>query len=100
MSTKYILDGKKPIPADLTTWANWFETYRDKRIVGRDQVGDVDISTVFLSIDHQFGDGPPLLFETMIFGGAHDQRQTRCSTWAEAEDMHRRAVAFVKAGLS
>lgn len=25
------------------------------------------VSTVFLGIDHQFGDGPPLIWETMIF---------------------------------
>lgn len=29
----------------------------------------VNVSTVFLAIDHAFGDGPPVLYETMIFGG-------------------------------
>ena len=33
----------------------------------------VFISTVFLGIDHNFNlEGPPLLFETMIFGGIKD----------------------------
>jgi hypothetical protein len=44
-------------------------------------------------MDHQFGDGAPLLFETMIFGGIWDEKeyQERCSTWDEAEEMHARA---------
>ena len=25
------------------------------------------VSTVFLALNHQFGDGPPLFFETMVF---------------------------------
>lgn len=33
-------------------------------------------------------DGPPILFETMIFGGEHDQYQERCSTWEQARKAH------------
>src|ERR1035437_632572 len=40
--------------------------------VGQTVIGKVNISTIFLHIDHRFGDGSPLLFETMIFGGEHD----------------------------
>jgi len=46
------------------------------------------ISTVFLGIDHNFGDGPPLLFETMVFGGKLDQEQDRYSTYDEAITGH------------
>jgi hypothetical protein len=94
MSDKYILDGKTPVPADLMTWAKWFEAA--DRHVAKDQIGDVRISTVFLGIDHRRGDGPPLLFETMIFGGQHEGHQTRASTWAEAEQQHRDAVEMVR----
>ena len=52
----------------------------------------VRVSTVFLMIDHQFGGGPPLLYETMIFGGAHDQEQWRYSTRDAALAGHARAV--------
>lgn len=28
------------------------------------------VSTVYLGFNHRFGDGPPLIFETMVFPGA------------------------------
>lgn len=43
-------------------------------------------------------DGPPIVFETMIFGGANDEYQERCSTWEEAEAMHKRACKLAEAG--
>jgi hypothetical protein len=56
-------------------------------------LGEVQVSTVFLGLDHNFGFGrKPLLFETMIFGGKHDQYQERYSTYKEAEKGH--AVAL------
>lgn len=51
------------------------------------------VSTVFLSLDHNWGDGPPILFETMIFGGEHDGYQERYRTWEEAEEGHEIALA-------
>ncbi len=74
MSGKYILaeDGKTPVPCDdLNTWCEWFENRH--RIVKQDyfqsvRCGELQVSTVFLGIDHRFlGDGPPLLWETMVF---------------------------------
>ena len=51
---------------------------------------NVRVSTVFLGIDHNYNsDKEPLLFETMIFGGALDQWQWRYSTWEEAEVTHK-----------
>lgn len=91
MTDKYILEGKKPVKADLTTWAKWFEAGNDNRRVASTAKGHVLVSTVFLGLDHQWGDGPPMIFETMIFGGEHDQYQERCSTWEEAEAMHKKA---------
>lgn len=98
MSDKYILEGKNPIPCDdVLKWGEWFETA--KRHVAVDLVGEVRVSTVFLGLDHSFGDGPPLLFETMIFKGPHDQYQERYSTWEEAEAGHAKALALVKGSL-
>lgn len=67
----------------------------EKRRLHKTEVGIVRVSTVFLGIDHNFYCvGPPILWETMIFGGPHDQYQHRCSTREEALEMHRRAVAL------
>ena len=35
--------------------------------VGIDEIGPYVISTVWLGLDHGFGDGPPVIFETMVF---------------------------------
>src|SRR5687767_6834588 len=70
-----------------------------ERVVARDQVGEADVSTVHLVIDHGFG-GVPLIFETMIFGGDHDGFQDRYSTRQEAEAGHRRVVERLRAGNS
>ena len=96
MSKHYILDGHKAVPVDLMTWARWFEK-ADRHVASTTQK-DTRVSTVFLCLDHQFGKGRPMLFETMIFGGEHDQFQERCSTWDEAEQMHKRACQM--AGLT
>ena len=37
-----------------------------------------------------------MLFETMVFGGSLDQEQDRCTTWDEAEAMHKAVVERVK----
>jgi hypothetical protein len=93
---KYLLVDKKAVPCDdLLEWAKAFET-TDRR-VAKDFVGPAQVSTVFLCLDHNFwGEGPPLLFETMVFGGPLDGEQDRCSTWEQAEDMHARMLKRVK----
>jgi hypothetical protein len=54
------------------------------------------VSTVFLGLDHRYGEEPPLIFETMIFGRGFEY-QERCSTWDEAVAMHDRACEVVRA---
>jgi len=95
-SGKYILKGHLPVEEhDLMKWARWFETA--KRRVAFTQIKKVDISTVFLGMDYNFiGEGEPVLFETMIFGGKYNEYQQRYSTWEEAENGHKEAVNLVK----
>jgi hypothetical protein len=94
MNRNYILVGKEPKQIeDILEWARQFET--SNRIVEQTQIGDVLISTVFRGIDHSFGGGEPLLFETMIFGGAEDGYQERYSTWDEAVKGHKFACEKV-----
>lgn len=53
----------------------------------------IRVSTVFLCIDHSFGGGRPILWETMIFGGRHNGNQWRYSSLEEAQQGHIEAVA-------
>lgn len=98
----YILDvdGKTPKPCDLMTWAHWMETHHKSRHVADEQVGGIRVSTVFLGLNHQWSEGPPLIFETMIFGGPLDQEMDRCSTWEQAEAMHKAMMVRARASLA
>lgn len=67
--------------------------------VGRTEVGEHLVSTVWLfGIDHQYGDGPPLIFETMIFGDPWNNELRRYSTEEEAMRGHLEAVDRLRAG--
>ena len=104
---RYILVGHEPVPEpDLFAWAAWLETA--DRVVKQTNVGDVlDVSTVFLGLDHNYGSaGPPLLFETMVFqvdltGAKHyggvANIQERYATWDEAVAGHAHIVAQLRA---
>lgn len=99
---KYILgeDGKTPIAEhDLFKWADWFEGSHEQRKIKRTEVGDSVISTIFLGLDHNYGDGAPLLFETMIFGGPHDGEMDRYSTYEEAIIGHNNMVSIASTQL-
>ena len=91
----YILRDKKPVPVSLLVWAEWFEKTKNRHVAD-DQIGSIRISTVFLGLNHQWGDGPPLLFETMVFGGDLDGDCERYSAWQEAEAGHREMVERVR----
>lgn len=98
----YVLDGHEPVhipylsgsedSSSLLSWAELFERI-DRRIF-RTRVHNVDISTVFLGLDHNhmrdlYPDaGPPILFESMVFGGPLDGEMDRYSTWDEAVEGH------------
>lgn len=95
MGEYYILEGKKAVQCDMMTWANWYEKTKDRHVQD-ERVGEMRISTVFLGLDHSFGEGPPLIFETLVLGGPLDQEMERYSTWEEAEKGHRAMVEKVK----
>lgn len=68
----------------------------DYRIVDCVALDDVMVSTVWLGIDHSFSDdGPPIIFETMVFGGKYDQEQWRYSTEEQAMAGHEEVVKLV-----
>lgn len=98
MAGQYVLDANgDPQPeADLMKWALWFGQADIDRVVAAEVVGNVRVSTAFLGLDHNFGHGAPLLFETMVFGGPLDGESDRYSTKAEALAGHAAIVAKVK----
>jgi hypothetical protein len=91
---QYILVGHQPVACpDLMTWALWMETAdRHVRLTEQDEV---TVSTVFLGLDHAWGEGPPALFETMVFINQSGSDMERYATWDEAEAGHARWVAKV-----
>jgi hypothetical protein len=92
---KYILKDKVPVPAfDLWEWATFMES-PSNMIVEKTMIEEIMVSTVFLGLDHNYWGGPPILFETMIFGGKHDQYQRRYCTYDEAEAGHKVACGKV-----
>ena len=95
MTGKYILVEGKPVEEpDLLKWAGWFE--KNKRIVRQHYFYGFPfrlVSTVFLGLDHNyFSKGPPILWETMIFGGPLNCYQRRYSSLESALRGHKHAL--------
>ncbi len=93
----YILDNNnKPVPAEMFVAAKWMEDHPNRKIVKQEDVGDIHVSTVFLGLDHAMfwdKDKTPVLWETMIFGGTHDQEyQQRYTSYEDALEGHKVAV--------
>lgn len=104
MSGHYILEGHTAVAEhDPLTWARWFESA--DRHVALTEHELFRVSTVFLGLDHQFGRGPPILFETMVFLKTGDPSspnilerfdesidQARYANWEDAELGHKATV--------
>lgn len=84
----YILRGHEVLAVDdFMLWAMWYED--GNRIVKQEQIGDYWVSTVFLGLDHNWSfQGPPIVFETMIFIDGSADAAERYSTWDEAAAGH------------
>lgn len=54
------------------------------------------ISTIFLALDHSFGIGEPILFETRVLGGVAAESEERYRTYAEAMTGHALMAARVQ----
>lgn len=97
--TDYIYDRQgNPITVE-----RWSELFGDKsyQSLAKTELDGILVSTVWLGTDHSFGDGGPLIFETMVFRGdeSHEEMQERYRTEAEAFAGHDRIVDLVKEQL-
>ena len=95
----YILLQRKVVKVSFEHWAVWFEYARNRILKVTHLPNKVRVSTVFLGLDHGFSfsamddeDYKPVVFETMIFGGDHDQYQERYTSYDEAIAGHQRAI--------
>lgn len=96
---KYILlEDKKTYreEPDILIWGKWLEEYGNKNL-HNDTSDTHRVSTVFLGIDHAFGDSnTPILFETMVFAvrdgktNWSDLDMERYTTAEEAAEGHKR----------
>lgn len=77
---------------DLMEWGQEFSKH-SRRVAQtffpNDGDKEVRVSTVFLGIDHSWGNNAqPILWETMIFGGEHDEFQQRYHCEQDAMNGH------------
>ncbi len=93
----YILDeNNKPVKStSVIEAAEWLDKNPERKAVKQDHIGDIFISTVFLGLDHSWKGNTPILWETMIFGGDHDQYQERYTSYEDALEGHQIALNLV-----
>ena len=98
----YILDedGETPVRATPEECAVWLSANHHKCIVDKTVIGEHEISTVFLKLDHNMSMAPgkPVLWETMIFGGKN-LVQERYTSLSEAKLGHKRLVWQLRSEL-
>lgn len=99
----YDIDGNPITPEH----ANRLLGNADARRIARDTVGEWRVSTVHIVHDHNFtGTGPPLIFETMVFGPDDAEppdgvpEQVRTPTKHAALAMHDQVVAELRHALT
>lgn len=83
------------IPCSAEEFIAHQSNFESSRRVALDKIGEIEISTVFLAINHGWN-GKDLWFETMIFEGPLDGYQERYETWDKALAGHKIAVEQIK----
>jgi hypothetical protein len=101
MSNWYILDNNnRPVNKPVLEAAKWIEDNQIRSRVRYNELTDLNgnevrVSTVFLGLDHAWKSPIPVLWETMIFGGEHDQYQERYTSYEDAVEGHQNAVNLI-----
>jgi len=77
----------------------WSKEHKNDHHIGDDYLEKCRVSTVWLGINHNFEDGPPLIFETMVFSAKNGKvteyselDMERYSTLKQAKDGHKKMV--------
>ena len=97
----YILDAEHHLVAvDVEEWGKWFENISNRCVGYTEITSEVCVSTIFIGMDHRLlGDGPPIVFETLVMGGPLDGDGQRYSSWDDAEIGHRTYVRKTRAAM-
>ena len=85
MSLTYYDRQGRPI-TDTMAWAKKFEDPNYKRVARTLLSNGRMVSTIWLGLNHQFGDGPPLIFETMVFSNEDDLMELEGQRYATEAD--------------
>lgn len=106
-SLHYKLDAdNRPVPCSFEEWTSDFEA---RRQLAETLTERCRVSTIFLGLDSGWGDGPPIVFETMVFEKEphefemdgekyvihEDLEQHRYSSYDDAMTGHRAAVSRI-----
>ncbi len=81
-------------PIEMEEWVRLIEAGDVQ--VATTPTEDGIVSTVWVGIDMGFGGGPPLIFESMVFGNTMNQEQVRYETEEDARAGHEKLVELVR----
>jgi len=73
-------------PITLKTFGKLIEDLDYRRILETTLPDGKWVSTVWLGINHQFGQGPPLIFETMVFESRDNLSDIACQRYSTEDD--------------
>ena len=97
MSWYILTTDNKPVAVTIRKASKWMEDNPHRKVVKQEHIGeDIYVSTVFLSLDHSWSNKGLILWETMIFGGEHDQYQERYTSYEDALEGHQKALNLIK----
>jgi hypothetical protein len=84
-------------PITLEQWGEIMEDVEQK-VVKQDRVNGLLVSTVWLGMNHNFGEGEPLIYETMVFpeGSWEEMYMERYTTREQAIAGHEVALEWTK----
>lgn len=94
MSHYFLNEDKTYKPCSVLEWAKQFESI-DRRVAEDFFPNGYRVSTVWMGFSPHFYEGPPLVFETMVFKDGRDIYCNRCSTWNDAIKQHEIASGWV-----
>lgn len=84
------------------SFRSWVELHEDVDYVrvAHDEVDGIEVSTVWLGENHRFvGEGPPIIFESLVSGGPSGGAGARYCTEAEAMEGHAQLVRLARMGI-